>query len=229
MIDVNFYYSRLIDYSCNIQEVLKELEEENVDVVVSFLDTIYTVTPMETSLKLLKEIPSEVKYALTIHPVEGFASSLEDTIAFRIFPVQHNFHKDRKLLEKVFTTAEQYEKPILITGRLKWGEPIVDLKLLADLAREFPKVKTCITGLNYGEILDIIRLFSDLNNVYLDISYFQSLNALQVLLNYLSKERVLFGTAFPLQPLEVNLLKVKMAEKDVTKILERNAKNFLSL
>lgn len=157
---------------------------------------------------------------------------LEKSKAVRIFPIHHNFSlRDSKILRNL-SMLEKNNKPLIIQGRVLWKDkcnlPFNEIK---ELAEKFPNLKIIISGVNYGETLNIMRFVKPFDNIYIAISYFQPLNGVELLVKKLGSGRVLFGSAYPLNYLESSLLKVLMAnlsEEDKERILYLNAKEIFS-
>jgi uncharacterized protein len=109
--------------------------------------------------------------------------------------------------------------------------PPVDLSALPQLLKNNPALRLML--LNWTPSLRGQRLeaLAEAGQVYFDISTMEGIEGISRLVERLPRERVLFGSNFPLFYFEAALLKVQesgLQEEEKRKLFERNAKRMLS-
>jgi hypothetical protein len=108
--------------------------------------------------------------------------------------------------------------------------PPVDLSALASVVRNQPSARLCL--LNWWPSLraERARPLADAGEIYFDIAMLEGIEGVARLVDQLPRERVLFGSNFPLFYFEAALLKVQesgLPEAAKSMLLEGNAKRIL--
>jgi len=140
---------------------------------------------------------------------------------------------DNKEILDAFEKSQKYNLPLFIHYREGWHDKTyLKLEKIKEYIEKFRNVKVVINGINYSELLKIINLFYKLDNVLFDISMFQSLEGLKILIEYFSDERIIFGTGAPINNPIPNILKIRystLSKKSLEKICYSNILSFLNI
>lgn len=226
MFDVNLFFTEIPWLGEPLRKMLEKCQENGVKGgLISPLDARLERVTERFNERLLEELRktgfNDFYVAIAVNPEIPFEwdslRSLSDdkrVRALRIYPLEHEYQDNSSVLEKAFEMALKLNLPLMITCRAEWGKPVPNIGLISKIASKFKDVSVILTGLNYSETLQIVKTLQDLNNVSVEISFFHQLNGLELLVTRLGEDRVLFGSAFPLQNLEVGILKLLMSRID---------------
>jgi predicted TIM-barrel fold metal-dependent hydrolase len=107
--------------------------------------------------------------------------------------------------------AEREGLTLLVSLRSRWGGPSFSATEVEPILTEFRSVPIVLSGVNYGETAWLITSVSNLPHVYVEVSMYHQMGGLRLLAEELGANRLLFGTAYPLQPLPVAVLKLLLS------------------
>lgn len=239
--DANLYLVESENPAAELKKLAAELARHGITgALVSPLDAQHESADTrhnELLLEAIEKAPPGFYAAPTVRPGAPM-SELEELArnsrvkALRIYPTSRGRAVGLEEIEHAAEAAERLGLPLIVMLRTVWGKPAVKLEDVAKAAEKHPGLNIVITGVNYGETLQIATLLPQLPNTYVEASLYHQLNGLQLLARTLGADRVLFGTAFPLQNIEVNTLKLGKARIDpqaTQKIAGQNAKKLFNL
>jgi len=219
---------------------LKYLKSIGVDyVALSSLDVAYSELQKKSNERTLK-VAKEMKLVplMAFNPKEKKAndylkSSLKNFKAVRVYPGHNQFSLTGEEFRSALASIEGEGVPVVVQFRVKWGDKVtVKVEEVCKLAREFRGINFIMSGVNYSDNLDIVRFARKLDNVFVDISYYQGLSGVEFLVKEIGSKRVVLGTAYPILYPESSLLKVLCAdisEDEREEIAFNNATRLLSL
>jgi len=157
---------------------------------------------------------------------QGLASSSK-VKALKAYPPA-----ERRQLELAAELCKRLGLPLVISLRVAWGGACIDIDTLRPILSNVGGLKIVLSGVNYTETRWLVSEVASLPNVYVEISMFQQMEGVKFLVKRLGVDRVLFGTAYPLQSPYASLLKLLhsgLSETDVEKVARRNAMELFGL
>jgi len=243
LIDVNCFFTRLPYPTFSLEELSRITVDYGIGgFVLSSLDSRFSPDPVRANMELLSLVEEERRVrlwaALTVNPRLQSLEELEElaskpgVVAIRAYPTDHGYPDSRECFEKLLGVAESLGLPVLATFRCRWGERVFSLKQLSSALEVHEDVRVVVTGLNYTETTEIVKRLKELRNVLVEISFYHQFRGIQLLSRTLGVERVIFGTAYPLQNPEIPLLKLALSglsEEEREAIAEKNAMELLRL
>lgn len=153
-----------------------------------------------------------------------------DTKLIKLFPLNHSYRLlEEPFIEELLGFCAEESIPVMIPYRLmmSWRLPSLDLREIGELARKHPELTIIIASVNYlfelQTTLDIMRQYP---NVYLETSGMMAFQSIDWTVNEIGAQRLLHGSAMPLQNPAVAPLKIhasNLPEEDKERILYRNA------
>jgi uncharacterized protein len=153
----------------------------------------------------------------------------------RLYPQHHSYHPlVEPFIDEICEQAAALSMPVLFSLRaiMNWGVPAQELSQLPALIERHPRVPWIISGVNYlHEIRTAVALMRKYNAVQLETSCVMGYEAIRKLVEECGHERILFGSAAPIQHGRANLEKVMHARiSDPVKeaVLYKNAERLLS-
>jgi hypothetical protein len=157
---------------------------------------------IEPLLKALSEAPSSYCAAIPVGSLPALPAS-ERVKAVRVDP-----SAGREGLRLGAELAEREGLALLVSLRTRWGGPSLSAPEVEPLLAEFGSTPIVISGANYGETVWLVTSASSLPHVHVEVSMYHQMEGLRLLAEKLGAGRLLFGTAYPLQPLPVAMLKL---------------------
>lgn len=155
--------------------------------------------------------------------------------ALFLFPLSHGYRLrgDYRPLAQVLETAGRLGPPVVIPLRvlMNWGFAALSVEPVLRVAADFPGTKFVVGGFNYSEVADLVEGCQRLGNVWLETSGLTMMRGVEALVERLGPDRILCGTAMPLQYPGCGLVKVRDAflpQEYRDKILGGNAEVLLS-
>ncbi len=173
-------------------------------------DTVLRICKEKNEIKALPLASVNLKQEQTEEYLKKLSTEF---VGVKIFPFYHKYSlEDEEILERI-SVLEEKNLPLIIQLRIKWQDSItIKLDGIRKVARMYSKLPIILTGINYGENLEILRFIKPLNNVYISISYYQPLSGVSFLIKHLGYRRILFGTGYPINYPEIAILKVVYAD-----------------
>jgi uncharacterized protein len=152
----------------------------------------------------------------------------------RLYPQHHSYHPlVEPFIDNICEQASAISLPVLLSFRtiMNWGLPVQELSQLSALVERHPRVLWIISGVNYlQEIRAAAALLRKYHNVHLETSCVMGYEAIRKLVEECGCERILFGSAAPIQHGRANLEKVLHAhitDPEKEAILYQNARRLL--
>ncbi len=169
--------------------------------------------------------------------------------AVKLYPGYEYFNPSDEKCRPIFQLAAKYNVPVIIHTGDTYVDPSSDLKpkvryarphYVDDVAVDFPKVKIVMAHAGNPWINDAAEIAYKNPNVYLDVSGWFLSNAklekrtlevmthhLKVILSFVSVDKVLYGSDWPLVKMSdyLNFVKnsVKLTKNEMEKIMYKNA------
>jgi len=221
-------------------EDLRYLEKIGIShVALSSLDVIHGEPQNKANRKVL-EIAKEIGLVpiMAFNPkerkvIDYLKSALKDFKAIRVYPGHNKFSLTDEKLKRALVLIENEKVPVIIQFRVEWGDKVTTkVKEVCELAREFKEISFVASGVNYSDNPEIVRFVKKVNNLLIDISYYQGLSGVEFLVKEVGSRRIVFGTAYPILYPESSLLKVLYAdisEREKEDITFNNAAELLGL
>lgn len=154
----------------------------------------------------------------------------------RLYPHHHSYHPlVEPFIDDLCEQAATLSMPVLLSFRtiMNWGVPTQELSHLPALVERHPRVPWILSGINYlHEIRTAVALLQKYETVHLETSCVMGYEAIRKLVEECGHERILFGSAAPIQHGRANLEKVTHARvPDSVKeaILYQNAQRLLGV
>jgi predicted TIM-barrel fold metal-dependent hydrolase len=194
-------------------------------------------------LALTRQYPARFAPAFTYSPYapgreryrEELLSAGEGRLV-KLFPIQQAYEpSEEPFIAELLDFCGQHRVPVLIPHRLmmSWRLPRFDLQKIGALARNHPQTTFILGSVNYvlelQSALDVMRRHS---NVLIETSAMMALREIEQVSAQVGAERMLHGSAIPLQNPAIGPLKIHTAalsEVDRERIFFRNAAERLHL
>lgn len=125
---------------------------------------------------------------------------------------------DSYSMRKVLKQVTGLKIPVFIEG----GFPFITV---GTLAREFPEVPIIASGTGYGNMGEAILAVQENKNLFLEISTLDTMDGIDVLVEYLTADKIIFGTGMPYNSPSCEILMVKssnISDQDKDKIFSGN-------
>ena len=166
------------------------------------------------NLSQLINVESEVRRSITDLGLAGI----------RFFNTDSNFTSgwgggiDSLSVHMVLELINGLNVPVFLEGGYSF-------KIIKGLAEEFPCIPFIASGVGYGNMGEAILAARDRENLYLEISTLDSMDGINVLVEFLGPDKIIFGTGMPYNSPSCEILMVKTAgisEEDKQKIFSGN-------
>ena len=226
--------NRREDIVMPIPRFVEILDEAGVDRVVMMASdketTIGTKFPNDTLADLVKEAPDRIIGFAGVDPHKGqkaideleWALSDLGLQGLTIGPWEHNLYPNDEKYFPLFELCVKYEVPVTIHASVHFGQmakldysrPIY----IDDVAVKFPGLKIIAVHGGWPWVAELVAITWRHKNVYIDISGIRpkyigkegtGWEPLLVYGNSLIQDKVLWGTAWPLQPFARSLEEVR--------------------
>lgn len=193
------------------------------------------------TLQWVERHPDRFAPALTYSPYAKGWDRYEAELAqggwkiVELFPLNHNYDPlQEPVIERLCDYCGQHRIPILIPHRLtmSWRFPMLPLAKVAGLA-EMHRETTFILGcINYlGELQTALHTMRKCPNVMLETSGMMAFEEIRRVVDAIGAERLIHGSALPLQQPSIGPLKIQTAEitkEEKERILSGNCKRLFS-
>lgn len=167
--------------------------------------------------------PPHAEYDLAHYARRGFCG-------VRLYPQHHSYHPlYEPFVDIVLEQAAMIGWPVLLPLRIimNWGMPMLDAGVIAALVERHPKVNWILAGVNYLHELQMAEaMMRRFPGVHLETSCIMGFEALRGLVERHGAERILFGSAAPMQHRGAGvekILRAKISESAREAILGGNA------
>jgi hypothetical protein len=157
---------------------------------------------IEPLLKALSEAPNSYCAAVPVGSLPALPASE------RVKAVRVNPSAGGEGLRLGAELAEREGLALLVSLRIRWGGPSFSTPEVEPLLAEFRGIPIVLSGANYGETAWLVTSASSLSHVHVEVSMYHQMEGLRLLAEKLGAGRLLFGTAYSLQPLPVAMLKL---------------------
>jgi predicted TIM-barrel fold metal-dependent hydrolase len=193
-------------------------------------------------LATVRQYPERFAPAFTYSPfAPGKESYRDDLLAephriVKLFPISQGYEPlEEPFIAELLEFCGEQHIPVLIPHRLmmSWRLPRYDVQKIGVLAARHPRTPFLIGGVNYvlelQSALDVLRRNP---NVYIETSAMMALREVEQVAALIGVERILHGSAIPLQNPAIGPLKIHTAalsEDDKARLFYRNAVEQLGL
>jgi len=159
-----------------------------------------------------------------------------DVRAVRLFPRDHVFSLTEKMSVELLNVLNRHHYLVIIdldqifTQSGLYDYSAGSLEVLNELCSHYPDVSFLLTKVGYRAFQILFPLIQTHSNLYLDLSFFATHQGVEVVVESLGAERLLFGTGQPLIDPGGALLRLTSAsisEADIQKIAGRNLEQLL--
>ena len=154
----------------------------------------------------------------------------------RLYPQHHSYHPlYADWLDATLEDAAERRRPVLLPLRLimNWGMPMLELTVMEAMVTRHPRVPWILAGINYLHELQLAEtLLRRHETVHVETSCIMGYAAVEGLVSRHGAERILFGSAAPLQHGAAALSKIvhaRIAEAAREKILGGNLCRLLGM
>jgi predicted TIM-barrel fold metal-dependent hydrolase len=129
----------------------------------------------------------------------------------KLYPRNHGFSLTRA--GKIFEAAEELKVPVVIPFRLilAWNLPALTIDEILPVLRQWPKVTFVLSCFNY-ELMASMLLREFPPNLYFETSGLQVVDGIEILNQTIGADRVMLGTALPVQIAQSGIQKVLKAQ-----------------
>ncbi|HZP80673.1 MAG TPA: amidohydrolase family protein [Chthonomonadaceae bacterium] len=193
-------------------------------------------------LALVRQHPARFAPAFTYTPyAAGKERYREELLSVerrlvKLFPIPQGYEPlEEPYIAELLDFCGQHDIPVLIPHRLlmSWRFPRYDVQKIGALARQHPDTQFIIGAVNYvlelQSALDVMRRNP---NVFIETSAMMALREIEQVAAHIGAERMLHGSAIPLQNPAIGPLKIQTADipdADKERIFFRNAAERLRL
>ena len=148
----------------------------------------------------------------------------------RLYPLYHGYSlTQRNVLEKIMQKAVDLHCMVSIPFRLfmNFGLMTVSINDLLHFINEYPEINFLIDAFNYSEFYEVLLAAKEKKNIFLSTTTLTMYQGVEKLVNSIGAERLMMGTAAPLQNPACNIVKIQnsqLSKEEIKKILGKNAK-----
>ena len=215
---------------CSTRSVFVDWEDGNSEVERACRERPSSFMPFAClgTLDLSPARPSR-DHGLERYAARGFRG-------IRLYPQHHSYHPlYEPFVDRILEEAGRLRWPVVLPLRLimNWGMPVLDLGIVEGLVGRHSGVTWVLSGVNYLHELQLaLSLMRRYPSVHLETSCVMGFDAIARLVEQCGADRILFGSAAPIQHAGAGVAKVlraRIAGADREAILGLNARRLLSL
>ncbi len=242
IIDINGYHGNWPYWQLRDHEppaMLAQMDRLNIDYVfLSSLKSVFSDPDggnVEIST-LVEMYPNRFYPAFTFSPYatnwDMFQKACENSAIclVKLFPMHHTYDplEEPPAWNCLYLCGER-DIPVLIPRRLlmSWRMPLFDINRIDNLAKKFPETTFILGSINYlAELQTAFHLMCMHENIYIETSAMMALREVEYVISQVGADRILFGSAIPLQNPAIAPLRIEKAEisdADKENIYYRNA------
>ncbi len=244
IIDVNGYYGTWPYWPLrggDPDAILNKMNRCNIDrVFISSLKSVFSDPDggNQEIIELVSRHPDRFYPAFTYSPyASGFNKYEEDCTQasiclVKLFPVHHTYNLfEEPGISDLLSFCSERGIPVFIPRRLlmSWRFPLMDLGIIEPLASKHTSCKFIIGSINYlGELQTAVHILRQCPNVYIETSAMMAFQEIENMVRDVGVERILHGSAIPLQNAAIGPLKINQSEisnKEKERILFKNTKS----
>jgi predicted TIM-barrel fold metal-dependent hydrolase len=248
IVDINGYYGTWPHWptrNTSVAEMLAQMDKYGITrVFLSSLKAAFSDVERGNAemLAVVRQHPNRFAPAFTYSPWSaGKARYREELLAepsriVKLFPVSQGYEPlEEPFIAELMEFCGEQKIPVLVPHRLmmSWRLPRYDIQKIGALAARHPQTPFIIGSVNYvlelQSALDVLRRNA---NVFIETSAMMALREVEQVAGLIGAERMLHGSAIPLQMPGIGPLKIQTAELPETekeRIFYRNAVERLGL
>ncbi|WML39729.1 amidohydrolase family protein [Neobacillus sp. OS1-2] len=230
----------------NLDGIFHLMKKVNIEKgIISSLDSVFCIDRdlPEVNRKLYEQVrehPEKLLPFYTINPNVYDCSEYIDQLVkeynsygFRLYPTYHDYSLLSKAVDSVAVKASEYKIPIFVTYRFEDERvhhpnakvPTANTEELAQFFNKHPDTTFIMGGMRITDAEELFNLLS-YPNVYFELSFIQTpFRSLELLIEKVGVDRVLFGTGLPYWYPECTTLKLEtsiLSEENIRKIARDN-------
>jgi uncharacterized protein len=178
----------------------------------------------------------ELSHKLPDGPFDFDALEAQGFRGIRLYPQHHSYNPlDEPFIGEIAEQARARRWPVMLPLRIimNWGVPMMDLSVMRTLIERHPRTTWILAGINYlSELQMAVALMRAHPTVHLETSCVMGYEAVAKTVQQCGADRLLFGTAAPLQHGRAGLEKIlhaKLTSREREAILGGNACRLLRL
>jgi len=224
IIDGNVIFGFDITYRKNlkIEKTLELMEEKSIDraIITNLKCKYYDFHEGNTeTAQIIKKYPEKFYGMLSFHLSQLL--DIENEIhrglfelglcGIRIFNTTTGFASEwggginSYAMRAVLNKIKGLKVPVFIEG----GFPFV---IVGALAKEFPGIPIIASGVGYGNMGEAILAAKEHENLFLETSTLDTYEGIGVLVEYLTADKIIFGTGMPYNSPSCEMLMIKTAD-----------------
>ncbi|HIE14424.1 TPA: metal-dependent hydrolase [Candidatus Bathyarchaeota archaeon] len=238
------------------ESLITLMDKAGIDCAVVSSSSILYRNAHEGNLELAEQISRVndskrlVPFAIVNPSYSGWKEDVHECVnklnmkGLRIHPNYHDYKLNDDCATELFKVAYDMNLPVSIVLRMEderqhhWlvRVPPVPVYDIIEVINRFPDIKFILTYIHYREVEPILNACPDKENFYIEITSHYLFgaypNQLQLLLNRIGADKILFGSGMPLKYPEAALIKIQcldISSEDKEKILHKNAEEILGL
>lgn len=236
----------------NLDGIFQLMEKVNIEKgCISSLDSVFCIDRdlPEVNEKLfeqVKEYPEKLLPFYTINPnVFDTGKYIERLYqdchlhGIRLYPTYHDYSLLSNAADEVAVKASEYKVPVFVTYRFEDERvhhphakvPNINMEELTHYLNKHPQTIFIIGGMRITDVEELNKQLTH-QNVYIELSFIQTpFRSLELLVETVGADRVLFGTGLPYWVPECTTLKLEtsiLSENDINKIARENLQTILN-
>jgi len=194
------------------------------------------------TLALAQAYPDRLIPIACMSPMKGGGGSAIKEIVekgfrgIRLYPLlMHGYSLRCSFVDEVCSAAGELEVPVIVPTRpmMNFRFSTLPIDDIAELAQRHPPTRFVLSGPNYlAEFANAIEAMQKCDNIVIEISCMQGLQAVAHMADAVGADRVLFGTGLPLHYPACNIAKLEHANLSKVQrlaVASQNAIRLLSL
>ena len=248
IIDLNGYYGKWPYWplrQSNVEAMLEKMDRYGISrVFLCSLRSIFTdpQTGNAEIKEIVKRYPHRFSPAFTYSPFapgrKRFQEDCEEAGAclIKFFPRHHTYVSfEEPFIEEILGFCGEKKIPALIPYRImmNWGLPMCNIQNIGRFAKSFPETPFIVGSVNYLlELQSTLDVMRRRKNVFVETSGMMAFREIEYMVRKVGAERILHGSAIPLQNPAIGPLKIhnaKISDADKERILFRNAQELFNL
>jgi len=242
IIDAHTHLSRVFDpmfgFKYEVEQLLQAMDKHNIDKAVTFpLPGVPDLRDANDYVSsCVQRYPSRLVGFACVNPYLGDQAEAELERCFgklglkglKLHPLAHAFQPNAKIVHPLIEKAKKYRVPVIFhTGNEFFALP----SLVGDLAESFPEVTIIIAHMGIMNYVSEALIAAKKNeNILLETSNILLPVYIEMAVETVGAERVVFGSDTPASHMAVELKKLEVAglkESEIKLILGENMRKIL--